>query len=76
LSPEHAKQRVALAILQLNAAEILAIDSASDMYVCLRTMTSTLHQADKLIKVACDFKVKTKEVIRLREQYVQELTVV
>ena len=53
-----------------------SIDSASDMYVHLRAMTSNLHQADKLIGVACDFKIKTKEVIRLREQYVQELAAV
>jgi hypothetical protein len=66
-------QRVALAILQLNSAEILAIDSASELYVHLRTMTASLHQADKLITAACEFRVKSKEIIALREQFVQEL---
>jgi len=45
--------RVALAILSINAPEILAIDSPSELYVFLRTMTGQMHQADRLIKVRC-----------------------
>ena len=44
--------RVTIAILKMNSDEIFGFDSASDLYVFLRGMTSGLHQADQLIKVS------------------------
>lgn len=49
---ETVLQRVAAALLQYNAEAILACDNASDLYVLLRTMTTSLHDADQLVKVS------------------------
>lgn len=43
--------RVAVAVLQMNSADILACDSAATLYALMRTMTTHLYQVDRLIKV-------------------------
>lgn len=43
--------RVAVAIIQINQAEILACDSAASLYALMRAMTTHLYQVDKLLKV-------------------------
>lgn len=70
--------RVALALLQINSAEIFACDSASDMYALLRGMTGSSWQAGRLVKVATDdarFKVGESKVQALRARHVRDMQV-
>lgn len=51
--------RVAVAIIQINQAEILACDSAASLYALMRAMTTHLYQVDKLLKVRLDCPVQS-----------------
>lgn len=50
--------RVAVAIIQMNRAEILACDSAASLYALMRSMTTHLYQVDKLLKVSFSFSAE------------------
>lgn len=70
--------RVALALIHINAAEILACGNTSDMYGILRSLTGNSWQADKLMRVVGDdtkFKFKEREVDALRHEQVRLLKV-
>lgn len=58
-------------MLSMHQQEILACDDDTPLMEYLRTLPTTLHQVDKLIRVATtDFKsVKTKDIYPLREKH-------
>ncbi|ORY69410.1 rab-GTPase-TBC domain-domain-containing protein [Leucosporidium creatinivorum] len=70
--------RVAVAIIQMNHAEILACDSAASLYALMRSMTTHLYQVDKLLKIACeDLRplIKDRDISVLRNKHVADLQV-
>ncbi|KAK4701351.1 small G protein signaling modulator 3, partial [Phenoliferia sp. Uapishka_3] len=68
--------RVAIATIQMNTQEILACDSAANLYALMRTMTTHLYQVDRLLKIACeDLRpvVKDRDISMLRNRHVAAL---
>ncbi|KAL8291737.1 hypothetical protein RQP46_001995 [Phenoliferia psychrophenolica] len=70
--------RVAIATIQMNTLEILACDSAANLYALMRTMTTHLYQVDRLLKIACeDLRplVKDRDISALRNRHVAALQI-
>ncbi|KAI5476629.1 hypothetical protein MNV49_007466 [Pseudohyphozyma bogoriensis] len=68
--------RVAVAILQMNSAELFACDSAATLYALMRNMTLHQYQVDRLLKIACEdlrTVVKDRDIFTLRNRHVGDL---
>lgn len=53
-------------MLQIHAEDILGTDNASDLYMLLRSLPSSIHQADRLINASYLIQLGLKAVLAER----------
>ncbi|KZP00539.1 TBC-domain-containing protein [Calocera viscosa TUFC12733] len=67
--------RIAIAIMQMNEADLLACDSMPSLYTHLENMTARAWQADKLLKMEGDLRAQVTHsaIIKKRDAHVRAL---